>query len=213
MRHGRGAPKLPQAARKGARRRRAAGRINMVWLDDGFGETCTGPAADGESACTLSAVPGSARNGRVSNCSPSPPSGAAKKAAGGLLCGEPSGWGVTMRADAVWIPLLTAAGIVLAGCDSGEKQAADAPAAAPASVGVVAVASRDVTPTFGFTGRVEAVDKVELRARVPGFVEKRASSRRARREGGRPAVLSSRRTSTRPGRCRRRARSSRRRRP
>ena len=63
-------------------------------------------------------------------------------------------------------------GLALAGCDSGEKQAADAPAAAPASVGVVAVASRDVTPTVGFTGRVEAVDTVQLLARVAGFVAK-----------------------------------------
>ena len=63
-------------------------------------------------------------------------------------------------------------GLALAGCGSGEKQAADAPAAAPASVGVVAVASRDVTPTLSFTGRVEAVDTVQLLARVAGFIAK-----------------------------------------
>jgi membrane fusion protein, multidrug efflux system len=63
-------------------------------------------------------------------------------------------------------------GLALAGCGSGEKQAADAPAAAPASVGVVAVASRDVTPTVSFTGRVEAVDTVQLLARVAGFIAK-----------------------------------------
>jgi membrane fusion protein (multidrug efflux system) len=36
----------------------------------------------------------------------------------------------------------------------------------------VAVASRDVTPTVSFTGRVEAVDTVQLLARVAGFVAK-----------------------------------------
>jgi membrane fusion protein (multidrug efflux system) len=79
-----------------------------------------------------------------------------------------------MRADAVWIPLLTAAGIVLAACDDGgEQQRAAAPAAPAPAVGVVAAAERDVTPAFSFTGRVEAVDKVDLRARITGFLEKR----------------------------------------
>jgi membrane fusion protein, multidrug efflux system len=43
---------------------------------------------------------------------------------------------------------------------------------APA-VTVVAVEQRDVTPSTSFTGRIEAKDKVDLRARVDGFLEQR----------------------------------------
>jgi membrane fusion protein (multidrug efflux system) len=51
---------------------------------------------------------------------------------------------------------------------------AQAPAGAPTpAVTVVAVESRDITPSFTFTGRIEAIDKVDLRARVQGFLEKR----------------------------------------
>jgi membrane fusion protein, multidrug efflux system len=50
--------------------------------------------------------------------------------------------------------------------------AQQAPAAAPA-VTVVKVEQRDITPSTSFTGRIEAMDKVELRARVDGFLEKR----------------------------------------
>lgn len=48
-----------------------------------------------------------------------------------------------------------------------------APAAPAPSVVVAAVAKKDLTPALKFTGRVEAVDKVELRARVDGYLEKR----------------------------------------
>ncbi len=41
----------------------------------------------------------------------------------------------------------------------------------PAAVTVVRVERREVTPVSSFTGRVEAVDKVDLRARVEGFVQ------------------------------------------
>lgn len=43
----------------------------------------------------------------------------------------------------------------------------------PPSVVVTEVTSRDVTPHFDYVGRVEAVDKVDLRARVEGFLEER----------------------------------------
>jgi membrane fusion protein (multidrug efflux system) len=39
---------------------------------------------------------------------------------------------------------------------------------------VVAAAEREVTPAFTFNGRIEAADKVDLRARINGFLEKRA---------------------------------------
>ena len=66
--------------------------------------------------------------------------------------------------------LAVTAGLALAGCGSGEQKEAAAPPPAP-SVGVAAVASRDVTPTVSFTGRVEAVDTVQLLARVSGFLD------------------------------------------
>ena len=50
--------------------------------------------------------------------------------------------------------------------------AAFAQQAAPA-VTVVKVEPRDITPSTSFTGRIEAMDKVDLRARVDGFLEQR----------------------------------------
>ena len=63
--------------------------------------------------------------------------------------------------------------VLLAGC--GEKTANQAPAAnaPPPAVTVVTTRLADITPTFGFNGRVVAEDKVDLRARVSGFLEKR----------------------------------------
>ena len=48
------------------------------------------------------------------------------------------------------------------------QQAATAPA-----VTVVKVEEREITPAVSFTGRIEAKDKVDLRARVEGFLEQR----------------------------------------
>jgi membrane fusion protein, multidrug efflux system len=69
-------------------------------------------------------------------------------------------------------PWLVVAAILLAGCDDRAEQT---PAAAPPppAVAVVEVARQPVTPSVSFTGRVVAVDKVDLRARVTGFLEQR----------------------------------------
>ena len=48
--------------------------------------------------------------------------------------------------------------------------------------------SEDYPPEPRFTGRVEAIDKVDLRARVDGFLEKRLFDGGRGRQGGRPAV-------------------------
>ena len=61
---------------------------------------------------------------------------------------------------------------VMAMSSSAVAQEAAKPAAAP-SVSVIQVIEKDIRPSISFTGRVEAVDKVELRARVDGFLEKR----------------------------------------
>lgn len=67
---------------------------------------------------------------------------------------------------------LSLAGLALAGCGDGKQNAPQASAPPPAVI-VVKVASADVKPTASFTGRVEAMFKVDLRARVDGFLEKR----------------------------------------
>lgn len=43
----------------------------------------------------------------------------------------------------------------------------------PPAVGVMAVALKPINPTVGFTGRVQAVDKVDVLARINGFLDKR----------------------------------------
>ena len=58
---------------------------------------------------------------------------------------------------------------LLAGCE--ERKQAAAPPATPA-VGVRPAAMKGVTRSFEFVGRIKAVDKVEVRARVEGFLEK-----------------------------------------
>jgi membrane fusion protein, multidrug efflux system len=58
--------------------------------------------------------------------------------------------------------------IVLAGCAAAAAQSGPPPA-----VSVTAVVSRQVTETGDFIGRVAAIDKVDVVARVPGFIEER----------------------------------------
>ena len=60
------------------------------------------------------------------------------------------------------LPLLT-------GCD--EKKEAASPPANPA-VGVRPAAMKGVSQSFAFVGHIKAVDKVDVRARVEGFLEK-----------------------------------------
>ena len=68
-------------------------------------------------------------------------------------------------------PLLVAlAG--LAACEKKEEAAAPPPP--PPAVIVAKVVRSEVTPSFTFTGRIEAIDKVDLRARVEGFIEKQS---------------------------------------
>ena len=66
---------------------------------------------------------------------------------------------------------VAAALLLLAGC--GEEQPAASAAAPPPAVTVAPVQTGDVTDKHEFVGRVEAVNKVDLEARVTGFLEKR----------------------------------------
>src|SRR5438477_7365466 len=58
---------------------------------------------------------------------------------------------------------------LLVGCD--EKKEAGAPAANPA-VGLQPAAMKGVSQSFEFVGRIKATNKVDVRARVEGFLEK-----------------------------------------
>jgi membrane fusion protein, multidrug efflux system len=71
------------------------------------------------------------------------------------------------RVQARWCVALV---LLLAACDDDKKAAKEPPAPA---VSVIAVAEDEIRPSVSFTGRVQAQDKVELRARVEGFLEKR----------------------------------------
>jgi membrane fusion protein (multidrug efflux system) len=70
---------------------------------------------------------------------------------------------------ALLLPLACAA-ILLAGCN--QKQQAQAPAPPPPSVGTQPVATRGVAQSYSFVGRIKAINTVQLRARVQGFLEK-----------------------------------------
>jgi membrane fusion protein, multidrug efflux system len=61
--------------------------------------------------------------------------------------------------------------LALVAVHAGAAAAQDA--APPPAVTVVEVQASDITPTTSFTGRIEAKDKVELIARVDGFLEDR----------------------------------------
>ncbi|MEM7024222.1 MAG: efflux RND transporter periplasmic adaptor subunit [Pseudomonadota bacterium] len=61
-------------------------------------------------------------------------------------------------------------GLLVAACDNAPPPPPEAP---PAAVSVIELAPQDVTPSDQFVGRVVAVDQVDLRARVEGFLEQR----------------------------------------
>jgi membrane fusion protein, multidrug efflux system len=67
--------------------------------------------------------------------------------------------------------LPTAVAAMLAACGRESKE--PVAAAPPPAVTVVAVVQQEIKPTATFTGRVQARDKVELRARIEGFLQKR----------------------------------------
>jgi membrane fusion protein (multidrug efflux system) len=71
----------------------------------------------------------------------------------------------------VVLAIAAGAGWVLFGTSAKPPQAAAAQPPAPA-VGVRLAAMKGVSQSFEFVGRVKAIEKVELRARVEGFLEK-----------------------------------------
>jgi len=73
------------------------------------------------------------------------------------------------RGTGLGMVLLFAA--LLGGCDDGGPKQQAAPATTP-SVTVVKVEAKDLRPTVSFSARVEALNKVDLLARIQGFLEK-----------------------------------------
>lgn len=61
--------------------------------------------------------------------------------------------------------------LLVVACDGPKQEAATQ--APPPAVGVIVTAKKPITAGTDFTGRVEAIDKVELRARIQGFLEQR----------------------------------------
>ena len=69
------------------------------------------------------------------------------------------------------LPLVGVA--LLAACEQQAETSAATPASPPPAVTVISLQPTEVTPGSGFNGRVVAVDEVQLRARVTGFLEQR----------------------------------------
>ena len=69
------------------------------------------------------------------------------------------------------VPLLC--GVMLAGCDQAAQVPAAAVSAPAPAVTVTTLQATDFTPGFAFNGRVVAVDKVDIRARITGFLKQR----------------------------------------
>lgn len=90
---------------------------------------------------------------------------------GGFVWGDivSNSWSLGSRLCAVALTAATVA-IGLAGCDQAPP--ATAVQAPPPAVTVVKAAQVEVVPSASFTGRIEAIDKVVLRARVSGFIER-----------------------------------------
>jgi membrane fusion protein, multidrug efflux system len=61
--------------------------------------------------------------------------------------------------------------LLLSGCD-GRNQSAQAPPPPPPAVGTELVETKGISRAFTFIGRIKAVNTVQLRARVEGFLEK-----------------------------------------
>src|SRR5690242_16109283 len=79
-----------------------------------------------------------------------------------------------MRRNLTQLSVGLLAAFALFACDNGgkAKQQAQAPAA-PVPVGIVTVKPTPVTLGEAFVGRVNAIQKVDVRSRVTGFIEAR----------------------------------------
>ena len=76
---------------------------------------------------------------------------------------------ISARSAGLGVMLLFAG--LIAGCDDGSIQQAAGPAPIPA-VTVVKVETKDLRPSVSFSARVEALHKVDLLARIEGYLDK-----------------------------------------
>ncbi|MGO4382456.1 efflux RND transporter periplasmic adaptor subunit [Pseudoduganella sp. RAF19] len=77
---------------------------------------------------------------------------------------------LTTLARALAIAAGGLAAAILAGCDSANSKPAEAPAAGGPPISAAVVVQRPVIETQEFSGRLEAIDRVEIRPRVSGFI-------------------------------------------
>ena len=75
------------------------------------------------------------------------------------------GWRCQAMRFAVW-PVLSL--LVLTGCDEPAPQQPQA--ASPPAVFVARVERQSIAPSAEFIGRVEAIDRLDVRARITGFL-------------------------------------------
>jgi len=79
--------------------------------------------------------------------------------------------GMTISARSAGLGAMLLFAGLLAGCDDGSTQQAAGPAPIPA-VTVVKVEAKDLRPSVSFSARVEALHKVDLLARIEGYLDK-----------------------------------------
>lgn len=82
---------------------------------------------------------------------------------------------------------IVAMALQVAACDEAAPTVQSA--APPPAVTVTGVTKQDVNPSTTFNARIEAVDSVDLRARVQGFVEKRLFDEGAEVKAGDPLIV------------------------
>jgi len=80
--------------------------------------------------------------------------------------------------------LVLSTAVGMAGCEPGHQPVDAGAAPPPPAVGVAPVREREITPSTEFVARVEAIDAVDLVARVQGFLEERAFDEGAMVEAG-----------------------------
>ncbi len=74
------------------------------------------------------------------------------------------------RPLAAALALAVLAAFSLSGCGEANSKAAEAPAAGGPPVSAAAVVEKTITETQEFSGRLEAIDQVQIRPRVSGFI-------------------------------------------
>jgi multidrug efflux system membrane fusion protein len=75
-----------------------------------------------------------------------------------------------LRPVAAALAVAGLAAVSLAGCDTANGKTAEAPAAGGPPISAAAVVEKNITETQEFSGRLEAIERVEIRSRVSGFI-------------------------------------------